>query len=104
MRPCDAFSCDTGTGKIEVEEGIACLVPAFLFAGARSVVGSLGEVDDSATRIQMKQFYTHLAQGEDEAAALRRAKLDYIRMMGNRPPIYWAGFVLVGDGSAPIRF
>ncbi len=97
-------SCDTGTGKLEGEEGIAGLVPAFLFAGARSVVGSLWEVDDSATSIQMKQFYTHLAQGEDEATALQQAKLDYIRMIGNRPPIFWAGFVLVGDGSAPIRF
>ncbi|HEV2418030.1 MAG TPA: CHAT domain-containing protein [Terriglobia bacterium] len=97
-------SCNTGTGKLEGEEGIAGLVPAFLFAGARSVVGSLWEVDDSSTGIQMKQFYTHLAQGEDEAAALRQAKLDYLRMMGDRAPIYWAGFVLVGDGSASIRF
>lgn len=97
-------SCNTGTGKLEGEEGIAGLVPAFLFAGARSVVGSLWEVDDSATRIQMKQFYTHLAQGQDEATALRQAKLDYLRMVGDRAPIYWAGFVLVGDGSAAITF
>lgn len=97
-------SCQTGTGKIEGEEGIAGLVPAFLFAGARSVLGSLWEVDDSSTGIQMKQFYRHLAQGEDEAAALRQAKLDYLQMMGDRAPIYWAGFVLVGDGSAPIKF
>lgn len=97
-------SCDTGTGKLEGEEGIAGLVPAFLFAGARSVMGSLWEVDDSSTAIQMKQFYTHLAQGEDEATALRQAKLDYLQMMGNRAPIFWAGFVLVGDGSARISF
>jgi len=97
-------SCDTGTGKLEGEEGIAGLVPAFLFAGARSVVGSLWGVDDSATSIQMKQFYKHLAQGEDEAAALRQAKLDYLRMVGNRAPIYWGGFVLVGDGSTRISF
>ncbi|MGH9451634.1 MAG: CHAT domain-containing protein [Terriglobia bacterium] len=97
-------SCDTGIGKPEGEEGIAGLVPAFLFAGARSVVGSLWEADDSATGIQMKQFYTQLAQGEEKAAALRQAKLDYLQMLGHRPPIFWAGFVLVGDGSASIRF
>lgn len=95
-------ACDTGTGKIEGEEGIAGLVPAFLFAGARSVVGSLWTVDDSATAIEMKQFYSHLGQGEDIAAALRQAKLDYIHMLGNRPPIFWAGFALVGDGSRRI--
>jgi CHAT domain-containing protein len=95
-------ACDTGTGKIEGEEGIASLVPAFLFAGARSVVGSLWTVDDSATAIQMKQFYSHLGQGDDTATALRQAKLDYMRMVGTRAPIYWAGFIMVGDGSRRI--
>lgn len=97
-------SCDTGIGKHEGEEGIAEMVPAFLFAGARSVVGSLWNVDDSATELEMKQFYVHLAQGEDEAAALRQAKLDCLQMIGNRSPVYCAGFVLVGNGAVPISF
>lgn len=80
------------------------MVPAFLFAGAKSVVGSLWNVDDSATELQMKQFYVHLAQGEDEAAAHRQAKLDCLQMIRNCTPFYWAGFVLVGDGAAPISF
>jgi CHAT domain-containing protein len=97
-------SCDTGTGKAEGEEGITGLVPAFLFAGARSVVGSLWPVDDSATEIEMTHFYSHLAHEEDTAMALRDAKLDYMRLEGRRPPIFWAGFILVGDGSEPIAF
>lgn len=97
-------SCDTGTGKAEGEEGITGLVPAFLFAGARSVVGSLWPVDDSATEIEMKQFYSHVAQGEDTVIALRDAKLDYMRLEGSRPPVFWAGFILVGDGCRPINF
>jgi CHAT domain-containing protein len=97
-------SCDTGTGKIEGEEGITGLVPAFLFAGARSVMGSLWPVDDSATEIEMKQFYSHVAHGDDTATALRNAKLDYMRLEGSRPPLFWAGFVLVGDGSEPVKF
>jgi CHAT domain-containing protein len=96
-------SCDTGTGKAEGEEGITGLVPAFLFAGARSVVGSLWPADDSATETEMTHLYSHLAHGEDPAAALRDAKLDYIRLEGSRPPIFWAGFILVGDGSRPIK-
>jgi CHAT domain-containing protein len=95
-------SCETGTGKIEGEEGITGLVPAFLFAGARSVVGSLWPVDDSATELEMKRFYSHVAQGEDTASALRDAKLDYMRLEGSRPPLFWAGFILVGDGSRRI--
>jgi CHAT domain-containing protein len=63
------------------------LVPALLFAGAQGVVLSLWPVDDSATEIEMKQFYSHLAGGED-AAALRDAKVDYMRLEGTRPPLF----------------
>jgi CHAT domain-containing protein len=52
----------------------------------------------------MKQFYIHLAEREDKASALRQAKLDYLEKMVNLAPIYWAAFVLVGDGSAPVDF
>ena len=34
-------ACDTGVGALEGEEGIANLVRAFLFAGAKSVIASL---------------------------------------------------------------
>ena len=97
-------ACDTATGKPEGEEGVDGLTEAFLLAGAKSVVGALWEVDDSATDTLMKNFYAHLASGEDKASALRQAKLDYLRTFGDRPPAYWAAFTLVGDGSAPITF
>jgi CHAT domain-containing protein len=52
----------------------------------------------------MKDFYTHLANGEDKASALRHAKLDYLQRWGDRPLTYWAAFTLVGDGSSTITF
>ena len=97
-------ACNTATGKLEGEEGTIGLVQAFLFAGARAVAASLWPVDDSSTEFLMAHFYTHLAQHEHEAAALRQAKLDYLKQKGNRPPIYWAPFVVVGDASKPINF
>ncbi len=97
-------ACDTATGKLEGEEGIYGLAEAFLLAGAKSVVGALWNVDDSATEVLMKDFYTHLAHGQDKAAALRQAKLDYLQRLGDRPPVFWAAFTLVGDGSGPIIF
>ena len=97
-------ACDTATGKPEGEEGIDGLTEGFLLAGAKSVVGALWEVDDSATDTLMKNFCAHLANGEDKASALRLAKLDYLHTFGDRPPAYWAAFTLVGDGSAPITF
>ena len=42
-------ACDTGVGALEGEEGIANLVRAFLFAGAKSVVASLWAASDTYT-------------------------------------------------------
>jgi CHAT domain-containing protein len=97
-------ACDTATGKLEGEEGTIGLVQAFLFAGARTVAASLWPVDDSSTEFLMAHFYAHLAQHQDEAGALRQAKLDYLKQKGSKPPIYWAPFVVVGDASKPINF
>jgi CHAT domain-containing protein len=97
-------ACDTANGKLEGEEGIDGLAEAFLLAGAKSVVGALWDVDDSATESLMKAFYSHLAQGQDKAFALRQAKLDYLQRSANSSPVYWAPFTLIGDGSAPIIF
>jgi CHAT domain-containing protein len=62
-------ACNTGTGKLEGEEGSTGLVQAFLFAGARAVAASLWPVDDASTEFLTKQFYTHLAERDDEAVA-----------------------------------
>lgn len=97
-------ACNTATGKLEGEEGIIGLTQAFLFAGARTVAASLWPVDDASTEFLMKRFYVHLAQGQDEASALRQAKLDYLKQNPGKPPIFWAPFVVVGDASKPIRF
>ena len=96
-------ACDTGSGKLLGEEGIASLERAFLLAGARSVVASLWTADDTYTIALMKRFYQHLVAGSDEGAALRQAKLDLLKEFGDQAlPIYWAGFTLVGDGSTTI--
>jgi CHAT domain-containing protein len=93
------FACNTGTGKLEGEEVSTGLVQAFLFAGARTVAASLWPVDDASAELLMTQSYTHLAQKEDEATALRQAKLDYIKSKGDKSPIFWGPFVVVGDAS-----
>lgn len=96
-------ACDTGIGKVEGEEGITNLAEAFLVSGARAVVASLWSADDTITSDLMKRFYTHLAQGEDKATALRDAKVDLLNKYGDQvSPYYWGAFVLIGDGGSPI--
>jgi CHAT domain-containing protein len=96
-------ACDTGVGPLEGEEGIANLVRAFLFAGAKSVVATLWTANDPSTRTLMERFYRYIADGKDKGSALRHAQMDLIAEFGERAlPFYWAGFILVGDGSGKI--
>jgi CHAT domain-containing protein len=96
-------ACDTGTGKLLGQEGIASIERAFLLAGAKSVIASLWPADDTFTIALMKRMYQHLADGANKGAALRQAKLDLLKEFGDQAlPVYWAGFTLVGDGSTPI--
>jgi CHAT domain-containing protein len=96
-------ACNTGVGRLEGEEGVTNLVEAFLVSGAKSVVASLWSADDTYTLDLMERFYTHIAEGQDKAAALRQAKLDLLAKFGKQvPPYYWGAFVLVGDGGSPI--
>ncbi|MCI0724786.1 MAG: CHAT domain-containing protein, partial [Acidobacteria bacterium] len=98
-------ACDAGTGRIEGQEGVASLVQAFLDTGAKSVVASLWPAEDTYTKGLMEAFYRHLARGESKREALRLAKIDMLGQFGDTvPPLYWAGFVLIGDGSGKIAF
>jgi len=52
----------------------------------------------------MGRFYTHIAQGQEKAEALRQAKLDVLAKYGKQvSPYYWGAFVLVGDGGTRIE-
>ena len=96
-------ACDTGTGKLEGEEGIDSLERAFLIAGARTVVATLWGANDTFTPALIKAFYMHISNHEDKGEALRNAKLNMIRQFGQHlPPFYWAGFMMDGDSASPV--
>jgi CHAT domain-containing protein len=95
-------ACQTGIGPTEGEAGVISLEQAFLNAGAKAVVASLWNVEDQSTTQLMGAFYRHLADKEDKAAALRSAKRELLNANPSIPPYYWAGFVLVGEGSTPV--
>jgi CHAT domain-containing protein/Flp pilus assembly protein TadD len=94
--------CGTGLGKLVHGEGLVGLSRTFFYAGARSLVVSLWNVDDASTAEVMKAFYRRLRQGMGRAEALREAKRDLLR--SDRPlyhhPYYWAPLILVGRGES----
>jgi CHAT domain-containing protein len=107
-------ACETGLGPVAGGEGVLGLQRAFQVAGARTVVASLWQVPDEATRLLMERFYDNLWQKRmGKLEALRQAQLGLLREGTSRgvgrvripgaatparlPPHYWAGFVLSGD-------
>jgi CHAT domain-containing protein len=69
-----------------------------MYAGARGVVASLWQVDDTATAALMTRFYRHVLTGRQRpAAALRAAQRELAADPRWTAPYFWAGFVLQGD-------
>ena len=96
-------ACETGTGRLQGEEGIMNLARAFLTAGAKSVVASLWDVDDRSTATLMESFYANLAKGASVRDAIRSSQLDFIKTYGDKAnPYLWAGFEVIGDGTETI--
>lgn len=96
-------ACDTAVGALTGQEGIANLSRAFLLAGARTVVSTLWEVDDSSSLFLMRRFYAHLAAHQPPATALTAAKRDMLRTFGRQtPPVRWAAFTIEGQVGDPV--
>lgn len=93
-------ACETGLGKVVRGEGLMSLARAFSYAGARSLVTSLWNINDQSGQQLMTEFYKHLKDGLPKDEALRQAKLTYL---ANAPdnarahPRYWAAFVPTGN-------
>jgi CHAT domain-containing protein len=86
-------ACDTGRGEI-TGDGVNGLARAFLGAGAKNLIVSLWSVPDAPTAELMVSFYDELAQGQNQAQALRLAMLSTFQTHPN--PRDWAAFTLVG--------
>jgi CHAT domain-containing protein len=71
------------------------LVRGFCEAGVPSVVGTVWDIDDGDAHVFMKLFYNELLNGRSISAALRNAKLAFIKNVGTHP-CRWAPYVLVG--------
>ncbi len=89
--------CKTGLGRTVGSSGVAGLSSAFLVAGASSVVATLWDIDDAATRDLVDRFYKELAAGKAVGPALQSAQMAIRSQPQTSHPHYWAGFIVVGD-------
>ena len=117
-------ACETGKGGMTTEGmEVAGLGHFFLRSGAKSVMASLWLVNDPATALLMRDFYTQLATGKvTKAEALHQTQLAFLKgdrttdsfkdldsrgvrlhIKGQLPhnslahPYYWAPFILIGN-------
>lgn len=84
--------CESGRVSHNGPEMVG-LISSLVAAGASGILASLWPVDDQATAVLMKAFYSHLQDGSTPAEALRKGQLELIRSEEFSHPIYWAAWV-----------
>jgi CHAT domain-containing protein/Tfp pilus assembly protein PilF len=92
--------CRTGIGPVLSPEGMVGLPRVFFYAGARSVVSALWMVNDKASALFMRYFYSRIREGRGMSKALCLAKRDMLKSP-YRHPFFWSGYVLYGDPQWP---
>lgn len=94
-------ACETARGRISNGEGVIGMSWAMFIAGTPTTVASQWKVESKSTTDLMLEFHRQLRAGKgiSKAEALRRAELKLMKMPKYRHPSYWAGFVMIGDGS-----
>lgn len=76
------------------------LSKGFYYAGAKSIVNTLWKINDKSTVRLMEFFYENMSKGQSKRAALRNAKLKYLKTTDDdllKHPYYWAAFVVSGN-------
>ena len=87
--------CQSGMSEVTGSDDLIGLMRGFLYAGARSLLLSLWNVNDDSTAQLMVRFYQEWQKGPSKSAALRRAMVSVRETHPN--PFYWAPFLLVGN-------
>jgi len=95
-------ACQTASGRLYRGEGMLSIARAFQFAGAKSLVASLWNVDDQHTPSLMRSFFSFLWEKRDKSTALTQAKLAYLKHHQglDAHPYYWAGLIGIGNDEA----
>lgn len=86
-------ACQTSLGNVNDGDDVIGLTRGFLFAGARSIVGSLWDVPDDPTKDLMVTLYQNL-KSTDARTAMQQAQLANLKKY--KHPFAWAAFQITG--------
>lgn len=87
--------CQSGMSEVAGADDLLGLMRGFLYAGARSLLLSLWNVNDESTAALMTRFYQEWRKGAAKSTAFRNSMLAIRADYPN--PFYWAPFLLVGN-------
>ncbi|MBI4907486.1 MAG: CHAT domain-containing protein [Acidobacteria bacterium] len=86
--------CGTGQGMVAAGDEFLGLTRGLLYAGARSLLLTLWDVNDRSTAELVLSFYSHYQTGRGRAACLRAAMREVRERKEH--PFHWAPLMLVG--------
>lgn len=89
-------ACKSGLGEVK-GDGVFGLQRGFKKAGVHTIVMSLWNVDDDATRLLMTSFYTALLKGNVKPVDALSQAQETVRIQYPDPK-YWAAFIML-DGN-----
>gem|GEM_PF-3291601 len=89
-------ACNTAVTDQKIKGWINNPAQSFIDIGVKSVIATLWSVDDKATSMVMKEFYTNL-KTMNKVDALRAAQIKLIKSGAFQHPYFWSPFVLIGD-------
>lgn len=94
-------SCNTGSGLLLSGEGIISLARGFIFSGSQSVVMSMWEIEDKSGTDIVEMFYKYLKEGYTKSAALKKARMNFLKDADllRAHPYFWSTLVVYGDNS-----
>lgn len=95
-------ACQTGAGQIRNGDGVVSMARMFAFAGAKSLLSSLWNVNDPTSALLMELFFANLKKGMPKDQALQQAQRTYLNKPPSayqRHPFFWATYVLSGDAK-----
>jgi CHAT domain-containing protein/Tfp pilus assembly protein PilF len=92
-------ACNTGSGQLQVGEGILSMARGFQYAGVPSVIMTLWPVDDQSSATIISLFFQNLHEGMDQREALMQARNTFLHQSTKvtGAPYFWAGQILMGN-------
>ncbi|MEL7221584.1 MAG: CHAT domain-containing protein, partial [Bacteroidota bacterium] len=94
-----AAACSAGVGQIHEGEGMLSLTRGFTYAGTKSLVTTLWDIEQGPTQVLLENFYKNIGSGFPKDEALTSSKKAYIASFDDTSchPKYWAAFIPIGD-------